>query len=495
MIEPVPELEWGGIPTTEPIGTMLSRAWTPEQKAAKDAEIAAIVPAGLNYADGSDIPEPDVVLDPDETADLMARVLHAPGVVVERLGGTFRVTVRPFGASFLFRDVTLGRDGSADVAVYRHGQRVFRSGSTLSLTGRKGIARTAAEMAGGAADDWQAATFAAVEAVLEAIEQLSAGIDLRTAELTGERAGWVAQPFQPKGASFLIAPGESGKSTIGRALAVSIADGRSILPGGVPLETGPVLYVVSEDPAHEYHARSLEAICKGAGIDRARLGHPVMFIAARGRSLRRLVRSLAERAADAALVILDAQQGFLSIDSNGGIRDQAADYWNAVDELDRPTLTIAHPNLAQARDWAKADGRAAGSEVNRDRPRIAWRARWEDDRAMVGTSFRRYQLDCTKYNHGPRPAALTFAAAWEFGQGDSDPGALRFVESGPLVETVSDEPTPKERDTLDAWTAGSRTPATLAAALGIDANTAKTRIRRLRDKGYLPAERPSDVAA
>lgn len=416
-------------------------------------------------------------------------------VSVERLGSAYRVIVEPFGALFEFRDVTLGREASADVSVHRAGHRIFRSGTTLSLSGRRTIARTAADLTRTNGDQWNAVTFVAVEAAIEAVEQLSAGVDLRTAALTSDRARWAIWPVQPTATGYVIGPGESGKSTKARACGVSVASGREIIPGLSPRLSGPVLYVVSEDPSQEWHVRSIEAICRGAEIDRARLAHPIWFHAARGRPLHRLVRSLAERAADAALVILDAQQGFMGVDENGNVRDQAARFWNAVDELERPTMVIAHPNLAGARDWNKADGRAAGAEVNRDRPRISWAVRFRDEPSAVGTSFRRYELECTKHNNGPRPGPVTFAAAWQYPVGDTDPGVLRFLPSEPLGDALPDEPTPKEADTLRAWKEGHRTPSAIATALGIDANTAKARVRRLKAKGFIRDEQAVEFAA
>ena len=50
-------------------------------------------------------------------------------------------------------------------------------------------------------------------------------------------------------------------------------------------EPRPVLYVAGEDPVAYWHARSVEAICRGLGIDRRNLAQPVeLFDAALGRS-------------------------------------------------------------------------------------------------------------------------------------------------------------------------------------------------------------------
>ena len=175
-----------------------------------------------------------------------------------------------------------------------------------------------------------------------------------------------------------------------------------------------MLYVAGEDPVAYWHARSVEAICRGMGIDRRNLAQPVELFDARARPLHRIARAIAERAADFGAVILDSQQALLpQADSTGGIRDRDNLFWHSLDQLDRPTLVIAHPNRSDARDWQKADGRIAGSEVNRDRARMAWRATWRDEPAVYGTSFRRYTVENIKSTTGrarhrsrsPRPGS------------------------------------------------------------------------------------------
>ena len=340
---------------------------------------------------------------------------------IEAVGPSYRVTIG--SVAFLFRDIR------TDVAVSHEGRHLFRSTSTLSITGRNNIARTALAMDGevGNLKDWQKATYAAVESVMDAIEQLAVGKDLRESELTSAKPAWTVRPFWPDTTGFLIMPGEAGKSTVLRALAVSIVTGREIIPGFTPLVQGPVLYVVSENPSERSHAASVEAICRGAGLDRGTLPHRILFVSAKGRPLHKLSRSLAEQAHDCAAVMLDSQQGFLSLTDQGNIRDQAAMFWNAVDELDKPAFVIAHPNREEATHWDRSEGRAAGAEVNRDRPRISWAGHWTDEPAIVGTSFRRTTFTCTKYNEGPHPAPLSFGVGWQFPMGDGDPGTVTFT--------------------------------------------------------------------
>ena len=428
-------------------------------------------------------------------ADPVARILLSPSpdrprVFLDRLGPSYLVVVRPLGARFLFRDVRTDHELGADVTVGLAGRHLFRTTVTLSLTGRDKVAKTAADLAGGNGPAWRLATFAAVEAVLEAEERLGAPVDLRTASLALPTGGLhVARPVWPIGSMVMTAPGDAGKSTIGRAMAVSLAGDLAVLPGVEPVGgPRPVLYVAGEDPVVYWHSRSVEAICRGLGVDRASLAQPIELYDAAGRPLHRIARAIAERAADFGAVILDSHQSLLAApDATGGIRDRDSLFWHGVDQSGRPTAIIAHPNRADAQAWNKADGRIAGSEVNRDRARMAWRATFTDEPAVIGTSFRRYTLVNVKNNHGPREEPLAFAAAWEFGLG-GDPGVLRFMATDPASDgdrQEDREPTPVEQATLEAYRAGARTPAELGRVLKIEGNAAKARLRRLRERGFI----------
>lgn len=418
----------------------------------------------------------------------------APAIRVSRVGPSYAVDVPELDARITFRDVRADRELSADVTVNVADVHVLRTTTSLALVGRDRLAKTIAELARNAsADLWRRAVFAATESVLEGEEALGGGVDLRTATVRlGESIALLATasgPLQPNGSNGLVAPGESGKSTIARALGVTVASSVEIIPGVRPVTAGPVLYVAGEDPVAEWHTRSVEAICRGAGIDRCGIRNRITLLDVRGRKLHRIGRTVAEMAADFALVVLDSQQSLLpsAEAAGGGVRDRDSVFFDAVDAIARPVLIIAHPNLTGARRWEEADGRIAGSEVNRDRLRMSWRATWKDEPAIVGTSFRRYTLTCTKWNHGPRPAPLGFAAGWTFGPGD-DPGVLTFTASDPIARAGDrgrDDLTPVEASTVAAWRNGARTPAAMAAALGIGLDTAKSRIHRAKVAGLI----------
>jgi hypothetical protein len=119
-------------------------------------------------------------------------------------------------------------------------------------------------------------------------------------------------------------------------------------------------------------------------------------------------------------------------------------FWGAIDELERPTFVIAHPNLAQARAWKEADGRAAGAEVNRDRARMSWMGRSHDEPTTDDSYSRSFVMECTKRNDGPRPPDFTFRRTWGKGvvafhpydQPDVQPG----THAAQIAEMLAEHP-------------------------------------------------------
>jgi len=392
------------------------------------------------------------------------------------------VTDSGTGLLLTFRDVRTDGELAADVSIDCNGRHLLRTTSTLSLTTRDRLARTAADFAGanGAAPLFRSVVFAAVEAVLEAEESLGGGADLRTAPLTSNGHLHVVRPTIENGSNVMVSPGDGGMSTLARALAVSVADNRLVVPGMVPVVSGPVLYVAGEDGVTFWHARSIESICRGLGIDRASLANPIILLDATGRPIHRIARAIAEQAADVALVVLDPLSAFLA--AGDQVRDRDNLFWRGVDTIGRPTFIRAHPNRAEARNWAETDGRIAGSEINRDRVRQQWSAQWRDEPATFGTSYRRYTLENTKHNHGWHLPPMGFAVSWTFGLDDDDPGTVRFEHSEPFKGNGQPRRASKAvQETLEAMDAGATTPAALMHALALGSiDTAKSRLKTAR---------------
>jgi AAA domain len=360
MIEP--GLDWGDL--------------TPAQRdlAAVERQLAKHPPeeaVAIREATWADEPAADP-LPPGQAAELEAAMRDdRPLALLERRGPSYRVTCPEVGLVMTFRDVRTSGELTADVSIDMNGRHLFRTTTMLSITSRDKLAKTAAEFSGGDAKQIRRGVFAIVEAVLAAEDEVDAPVDLRFGSLALPAGGLhVWRPLWPAGSMHLVSPGDAGKSTIARAAAVSIAGGLAVIPGIEAVgDPRPVLYVAGEDPVAYWHARSVEAICRGIGIDRSSLAQPIELFDARGRPLHRIVRAIAERAADFGCIILDSQQALLpQADASGGIRDRDSLFWSALDQLEQPTFIIAHPNRADAR---------AGR-----RPMAGWRAR-----RSTGTGF------------------------------------------------------------------------------------------------------------
>jgi hypothetical protein len=420
------------------------------------------------------------------------------GVDIERLGPSWRVSIAPFGAQFTFRGVSVGDDPRADVAVSHHGKHLWRSTSTLSLTGRDKIARTSAEMDSGDGPAWRLATYSAVEAVLAAEENLGGGVDLRLADEADPDTSMLIKGMFPVANTVLVMPNEAGKSTIARALAMSIASGEEIIPGLTPLTQGPVMYVAGEDGFAEWHAKSIAEICRGHGIDRKSMTSQIRLFPTGGRSLAQMARSIAERAVDYAAVFLDSHQA-LSGGGDHDIRERDSAYWNALDQIEVASFTIAHPNRADRLNWDKADGSVAGTDVNQDRGRCRWKGLWrDDDDPDMGIKRRRYTLENRKWSHGEKFGKASFAIEYFKSYGTNQSTAT-FKSSYHLSpESTVDEPRKSGRpptvlsETLAAYRAGARDPKSLAEALGIPRETAKKRLYRLREDLQEDADEAGD---
>lgn len=407
-----------------------------------------------------------------------------PQVTLTARGNSYAADVTPLNAHFMFRDVQTGGELRADIEAWHKGKRLFRTTSTLTLAGRDKVAKTAAEMDSGDGPAWRLAVFAAVEAVMEAEEQAGASTDLRFAEEAGIDNAMLLDGLFPDASTVMIAPNGAGKSTMIRGIGLSIASGIEIIPGCRPNVQGRVLYVAGEDAVAKYHARHIAALCRGLGIDRSKVPFAFDLYNTGGRPLTQIARNIAERAYDCAAVLLDSHEALLGrLGQNGGIREQASAYWNAIDQINKPTFTISHPNREDRKNWNSSEGAMAGTEVNSDRMRCAWKVTWQDDNdEMMKTRRRRYTLQNTKWSHGAEMPDVNFAIEhWRGGDGLE---YAKFVPSHAVVTAAvpraSGRPRSAYSETLEAFDAGATDAKALAKVLGIEYHTAYRRLERLQ---------------
>jgi hypothetical protein len=412
-----------------------------------------------------------------------------PDTTIDRFGQGWKVQVPSFQAEFIFRNASINISSPhAEVAIRHKGKHLFRSTSELGLSGRDKIAKTAAELDSGDGPMWRRATIAAVETFLEAESSLTGGVDLRFAAAAQPSNDMLVSSVFPAANTILVMPNEAGKSTIARALALSMVTGKTIIPGCEPKVVGPVLYVAGEDAFAQFHARALDELSRGTKIDHRAAKHPIIMYDTGGRSLARIAAGVAERAIDAAAVILDSHQALLGMANDSGIRDRDSNFWSAVDQIGKPTFTLAHPNRADRLNWNHADGSVAGSDVNQDRARCRWQGRWKDDNDEAMQVFRRrYTLECRKWTHGPKFDPVSFSID-RFKAANTDEWFTSFKESYELSKDgregngpqVGRPPTGAYGETLEAFRAGNRDANTLAKALGISYHTAYRRLDRFR---------------
>lgn len=200
---------------------------------------------------------------------------------------------------------------------------------------------------------------------------------------------WVVEPYWERNPSVLFADGNSGKSSIAVALAVSVATGEPIFGDRVEL-TGRVLYLDWEaDP--RTHANRLAAIVDGAGID---LPNGAI-------EYRRIYTSLKESAKDIRRQIVE--HGFVAviIDSLGGAKGDDAETntgsieaFNAIRALGVPAFIVDHVTHASA-EAAEKKGDVPmvpfGGRYTRNYARLMWGMRATRDDA-TGHMYQRLKM-------------------------------------------------------------------------------------------------------
>jgi hypothetical protein len=359
---------------------------------------------------GSSVPSAEI-----RTIEPLKPISLGESLTIERLSPkSWRVD--SLLAGFVFRNVKTTHTPSADVEVFVYGERVLTTPITLSLTGRRELAKEvfARSLERESLEYWKVATNLAFEAILDAARAPNATTDISNVAMSpGDRELWVLEGLVTVGANSIIAPGAFGKSTIARAACVSVASGRIVLPDIIPRLTGPVLYVVSEDANMATHVLNVNRIKEGAGIT-GPLAYPIIFLPSVGQPLHQIVQSIAERARDYALVVLDAQSGLMASSGYGGVRSDATDFHNDIDSIGRPVFLTGHPAMNGAMNWDQSDGRSAGSEIHRDRVRMShglWRRRLQP--AVGSPPLSVVKLGCTKFNDGPEDGVIYLTMQWD----------------------------------------------------------------------------------
>jgi hypothetical protein len=201
-------------------------------------------------------------------------------------------------------------------------------------------------------------------------------------------------PLIPKGTpTVLYGDGETGKSLLTLALALSAATGEAVVPGIVPVGRTPVLYLDWEADRAQ-HADRLKSLMAGAGLeDRGALHYLAMQ------------RPLADSIPFLRTECDRLKIGHVVCDSFAyacGPEPETADaamrIFSGLRSLGAvTTIIIAHvPQALRAQDGPT---RPYGSVFVRNSARLTWEVRQSQDRQP---GLLRLGLFCTKNNLGPR---------------------------------------------------------------------------------------------
>lgn len=214
--------------------------------------------------------------------------------------------------------------------------------------------------------DW---TGGLVEAFHNTIRTWRAGsdiVDLTDVEATDIR--FLVDPLLEEGNTRIIAPGGSGKSLLGLAIALTIATGSRKFLGLTAQEAGPVLYLDWE-ANKDTHSRRMKALCKGAGVDRPHPG--LLYYQSEALPLYRTmqaVRTASEKLGAVALVV-DSRQAAAGPSGQTSGEEAASNLHLALREIGRPAVILDHKTKESV---AKGRKGGFGSVFNTNWVRMEW---------------------------------------------------------------------------------------------------------------------------
>lgn len=210
---------------------------------------------------------------------------------------------------------------------------------------------------------------------------------------------WHVEPLlETGGPTVLYGDGDTGKTTLAIALAVTAASGTPVL-GTLRANPAPVLFLDYEGSPATFRSR-LGAMCEGADIPIPEVHYRREYASLQesARQIRREVEAIGART-----VIVD------SIGIACGGAPEAADvtlaFFRAVDSLRTPCFLIDHITKNGGDD----QGKAYGSVYKHNRPRLTWQVSSKLDRE--GTRI--VAMRSLKHNDFGALPRLTYRVAFE----------------------------------------------------------------------------------
>lgn len=415
---------------------------------------------------------------------IIAKLPTAPDLIeaarlpkVSRIGMGYVAIYERLGVELRFDRLRDTRgDLGAELTVLRWGSHTFRARvNLLSGTARSSTARYLDSLPRPKDTeriDWREALEMAFLAVLD-LERQGEPFDIvghRSIGRTEDRR--LLGRHVVKGRPQAInAPGNTGKSTLARAIVASLELGIEIIPGWAPAEQMHCMFLDWDSDAAESND-GLARIAAGVGQEL----RPVMYRACR-RPLDEQVDKLAEVIAreDIGLVVIDHAEAASASRTSGESYEQRAErLFAAIAELG-PVTTILLDHVT-GDDLRNGSGRIApkaiGSVMKLNKARAAYYLAREPS-PMPGRA--EMVLHNIKLNDGPPLPPYSFAIVY-----DGDDGPIRFermeLESPELIKALP-QPEQMRRHLRD----GALGTHELAELLDVAQSTVRTILTR--DKG------------
>lgn len=251
----------------------------------------------------------------------------------------------------------------------------------------------------------------------------------------------LVSPMVPMGVhSILFGDGGVGKSILATAIAISLQTGREIIPGFIPEEQGPVLYLNWETSREDIDAR-IKAVCKGAGIKPISMSH----MTGSGRPLYQRVEGIARIVQDLGVVMLivDSSGKAIGTSGEGPIEDSANRFATSLDEIGRTALCIDHVSKAGSREQGGA-GKPYGSTMKTNWARATWELTQGARPDVTGSHL---ILHHRKHNNTSEHAPIGLRMIWGDGEvrwenEHVNPGALSFDGNvlDRIIATLAEHP-------------------------------------------------------
>ncbi len=305
--------------------------------------------------------------------------------------------------------------------------------------------------------------------VWEVVHDHLAGDPLRVAapNLRPEEDAWLIRGlWRTTGATSLVGFGESGKSFLAQAAALTICTGRAAFLGLPAKQKGPVGYLDWEGDAGEFDHRFAQLL---AGVNEK---DPGTLLHRRERlPLHRSVTALQRHIADAGIIalVIDSVGYGRGGETQGDTQASTMLFYQAIAHLNLPTLLVDH----RAKHASPTDRTPLGAVSNFNSLRLLWLVTPSETR--TGVSLR---LRCGKSNYGRKPGDL----AWDL---DFNEASARFTPRNPQTIAALEDLTQGDRVyglLLEAGL-GGMTTGELAARAYLSDSAARAVLSKLKADG------------